>query len=267
MRDWKGDLEWYRNHQTTAQIGFNPDGMCLAICRTSREIPPQQPSAAAAAKATPQKFRVHRIRDLRKGMKIFVDDPNDSNKFGHIVTMAGRVKGFDWDDPNDVIVWTNSVVSGKLVKVRLTYFQQHWGDKYQFGAFYLNGYELDYPGWKHDGKGKEEKPPKPKPNEGPVAEKFKSTAGEWDVKVLDRAVERGNKLMGPKIKAIEKAVQSLPKDDSDKSRVSRFRKKFKEDRVLDMSLLNDAVEEAGRTGAVKTGRDNIRAAIKSVLWR
>lgn len=261
MRDWKGDLEWYRTHNTTAQIGFNPDGMCLAVCRTSRDIGPRYASAKQAQDATPKQFRVYKIRDLRKGMKIFVDDPNDSNKFGHIVTMAGRVAGFQWDDPNDILVWTNSVVSGRLVLVRLTYFREHWGDSFQFGAFWLNGVEFDYPGWKHDGRGKEVEPPKP--DHSPRVDNFRASGNEWDVKILDRAVEAGRKDIAPKIKVIEQAVKDLPDDVKD-TRVAQFKDRFHKDRVLEMKLLNDAVTE-GRSGRVKAQRDALRAGIKSVL--
>lgn len=262
MRNWQGDLDWYRHHQTTAQIGFNPDGMCLAICRTSRDIGPRYGSAKEAQDHTPQEFRVHRIRDLRRGMKIFVDDPNDSNKFGHIVTMEGRVRGFDWDDPNDVLVWTNSVVSGKLVLVRLTYFKIHWGDSFQFGAFWLNGVEFDYPGWKHDNRGTDVEPPEP--DHSPRVDNFRNSRPEWDVNILDRAIAGGRADIAPKVKKIEHLVKSLPDDDDSKSRVSKFKARFKKDRVLEMALLNDAVDE-GRTGDVKEVRDQLRTTIKSVL--
>jgi len=263
MRDWRGDLAWYETHDSTATIGFNPDGRCLQVCRTSRDIGPEYMSAKQAQDATPKEFRVYRIRDLRKGMKIFIDDPNDSNKFGHIVTMIGRVRGFDWDDPNDVLVKTNSVVSGKLVTVRLTYFKQHWGDSFQFGAFWLNHQELDYPGWKHDNKGTDVEPPEP--DHAPRIDNFRNSRPEWDVNILDRAVKLGGRSdLVPKIKKIEQAVHGLPDDEDEKSRVSRFKARFKKDRVLEMALLDEAVQE-GRTGDVKEQRDKIRAAIKSVL--
>jgi hypothetical protein len=261
MRDWKGDLAWYQSHQTTAQIGFNPDGMCLAVCRTSRDIGPRYSSAKQAQDNTPKEFRVYRIRDLRRGMKIFIDDPNDSNKFGHIVTMAGRVKGFQWDDPNDILVWTNSVSSGRLVLVRLTYFKEHWGDSFQFGAFWLNGQEFDYPGWKHDGKGKDIDPIKA--DHAPRIDNFRDSGPKWDVKILDRALASGRIDLKPKIHAIEKAVKGLPEDRKD-TRVNQFTDRFEKDRVLDMKLLDDAVTD-GRMSLVKAQRDDLRAAIKSVL--
>jgi hypothetical protein len=263
MRTWQETLQWYDSHNTTSQIGFNPDHMCLAVCRTAREAPFGAASAKISQDNTPKEFRVYKVRDLRKGMVLYFDDPHDSNPFGHIVTMIGRVKGYNPDDLNDVLVETNSVVSGRVVVVRASYFKQHWGDSYQFGAFWLNGAELDYLGWKHDGKGKDVE--RPKPDHAPRIDNFRDSRPNWDVKILDRAVENGGRAdLPPKIKAIEAAVKGLPNDDDDKSRVSKFKDQFKKDRTLNMQLLNDAIAE-GRTGDVKAGRDKINAAIKSVL--
>lgn len=251
MRDWQGDLEWYRTHQTAAQIGFNPDGMCLKVCRTSRDIGPMFATAKQAQDNTPKEHRVYKVRDLRKGMKIFFDDPNDSNKAGHIVTMIGRAKGFDWDDLNDVLVETNSVVSGQLVVVRATYFKEHWGDDFQFGATWLNGQVLDVPA---------KKPAKPaQPSR---LENFWDTRPEWDVKILDRVARSDVSAI---VSRVEKAVEDLP-DDKDDSRVEKFKDRFAKDRVLDMRLLNQAVAD-GRTGRVKSARDRINAALKKLPRR
>ena len=263
MRDWKGDLAWYDTHQTTAQIGFNPDGMCLKVCRTSRDIPSKYMTAKECQDAVPKHLRFTRVRDWRKGMKLFVDTVGDSNTAGHIVTIVGRVKGFDWDDPNDVIVETNSVVSGQLVRVRATYFTQHWGDKIQFAAPWINGVELDYPGWKHDDKGTD-LPEKPKKDTAPRIQNFRESGNEWNVNILDRAVEGGRRDVSPKIKALEEAVAGLP-DDLKDDRVSEFKETFEKRRVLKMSLLNSYVEDHPNATRVKAGRDKLRQHIKSVL--
>lgn len=151
MRDFKKTLEWHRNHQTRAAIGFNPDGMCLKICRTARGIGAVYPTAKAAQDATPKKHRFHKVSDLRAGMVLYYDDPNDSNRAGHIVTMAGRVKGADRNKLSDILVWTNSVQSGRVTLVRGDYFVRYWGDPFQFGSDWLNGMELDYYGKKPKG--------------------------------------------------------------------------------------------------------------------
>lgn len=254
MNTWRQTLDWYKTHQFAREIGFNPDGQCLRVCRTARAIGAVYPSAKAAQDATPEKYRVKKIRDLRRGMVLYFDDPNDSNKFGHIVTMIGRVKGFDWDSLDDVLVETNSVKSGELVVVRATYFKEHWGDSFQFGATWLNGQELDIPVKK-----------KPKPAAKPETtrlENFWASRPEWDVNILDRANRaEGNEA----IKKVERAVRDLP-NDKDDSRVKEFKKRFREDRVLDMRLLNKAVAE-GREGQVKKSRDQINAALKKLPRR
>src|SRR5215216_5913970 len=95
MHDLHETMQWYREHDETAELGFNPDGRCLQICRTARDLPAVYPSAKEAQDATPKEFRVTKIADLRKGMVLYFDDPHDSNQFGHVATMVGRVKGFD----------------------------------------------------------------------------------------------------------------------------------------------------------------------------
>jgi len=255
---WQEDLQWYRDHQTTEQIGFNPNGMCLKVCRTSRRVGPKYLTARECMNATPEKFRVYKVRDLRRGMKLYFADPTDSNTADHVVTMIGRVKGFDWDDLNDVLVETNSVKDGELVVVRATYFFEHWGDRFQFGAFWINDVELDYAGYKKD--------QKPVRADAARINNFRASGNEWDVKILDRAIAAGRRDLLHTVETIETIVDQLPKDRQSDSRIKEFRKRFKDNRVLKMSLLNGAVDD-GRTGTVKQVRDDLRAAIKSVLYR
>lgn len=256
VNTWQEDLAWYRNNQTTGQIGFNPDGMCLKVCRTSRGIAARFLTAKQAQDATPKEHRFTRVRDLRKGMKLFFDDPHDSNTAGHIVTMIGRVKGFDWDDMNDILVETNSVKSGELVVVRASYFKQHWGDSFQFGTDFLNGVEFDY-------LGKHKPEPKPERDDSPRAENFRDSAPEWNVNILDRGIKNGRRDWVRPVRQIEEAVKALP--DEEKGRVKQFKARFNQDRVLEMNLLNEAVKD-GRVGNIKKQRDAIRQAIKKVLW-
>lgn len=263
VNSWREDLEWYDTHQTTSQIGFNPDGMCLKVCRTSRAVGSKYLTAKQCQDAVPKELRVTRVRDLRKGMKLFFDDPNDSNTSGHIVTMVGRVRDGNWDDLNDVLVETNSVVSGQLVVVRATYFNDHWGDKFQFGAGWINGVELDYPGWKHDGRGTDVAP-KPKPDTSPRVQNFRESGNNWNVNILDRAIAGGRRDITPKVEAIEQAVAALPDDIKDEN-VHKFKEKFENQRVLDMSLLNESVKGDARKVRVKAQRDELRKIIKSVL--
>jgi hypothetical protein len=258
MRDWKGALEWYRTHQTTSQIGFNPDGMCLKVCRTARDIGPMFLTAKQAQDATPKEHRIYKVENFRRGMIAFFDDPNDSNTAGHIATMVGRIRGGDVDKLEDTLWETNSVVSGQLVVVRGDYFVEHWNDKLQFASTWLNGQVLDVPAKK---KREPEEPAKTPLT--PREKNFRDSRPEWDVKILDRAIDHGRRDLQQKVDAIDAAVKRLPDDDGD-TRVKKFKKAYKEDRVLKMPLLNNAVAD-GRTGVVRDVRNQLRYVIKSVL--
>jgi hypothetical protein len=206
MRSWRDVLEWYRSHQTGSQIGFDPDGMCLKICRVSAGLPSLYPSAKEAQDATPEKHRVRRVRDLRRGMKLFYDDPNDSNRFGHIVTMIGRVKGADLDSLHDVLCETNSVKANEVVVVRGDYFPRHWGDPFVFGATWLNGQEIDYAGRESNPIHAPARPGKPKPKP-----KSKPSRG----KVIDEMIALGKKAQAKpgtdRDRLLKMAMQSLEK--------------------------------------------------------
>lgn len=143
QRNTHDTLAWYNTNKDSPP--FNPRGMCLKICRTARNIPSRFPSALAAQEATPMADRVHKVSDIYAGMVAFFDDPNDSNPFGHIVTIHGRVKGADPNSLHDLLAWTNDVQTGKYTLVRADYFVTHnWGD-FQFAATSLNGVALDLP--------------------------------------------------------------------------------------------------------------------------
>lgn len=156
QRDVKGTIDWYQaNEVWPGEIGFDPDGMCQKICRTARNIGPGAASALAGALATPREFRVYDIRKVRRGSVMYFDDPNDSNPFGHIVTVVGRVKGADPDSLSSILTRTNSVKSNRIVVVRANFFPDNWGDRFQFSGEWINGVALDFPEAK--------KKPKPKP--------------------------------------------------------------------------------------------------------
>lgn len=134
-------LSWYNREATSPP--FDPDGMCLKVCRTARNIGSMYPSAVKAQNATPARHRISRIRDIKPGHIMYFDTVGDSNPYGHIVTVVGRVKGVDVDSLSSIVVWTNSVKANQLVKVRADYFPRYWGDRFVFAADWLNGVKLD----------------------------------------------------------------------------------------------------------------------------
>ena len=248
VRDVAGMLEWYRTHQTTAQIGFDPDGMCLKVCRVSRNVGPKYLTAKAAQDATPLEHRHHRVRDLRRGMFLYFDDPNDSNRSGHIAAMIGRVSGFDPDDLHDVLVETNSVKANEVVVVRADYFQEHWGDPFHFGATWLNGVVLPMGVQKFESK----------------IEKFQDGGPVYHLNLLVRAGE--DRPVAKRVyDAILQQVNSLP-DHPNFTKVRRFKEGVRsKEKLLDMSLLNEAVQDRlPREGKIKRVRDEIRRLIASL---
>lgn len=245
MNDLEATLEWYRTHQTARQIGFNPDGMCQKVCRTARAIGSRYASAKQGQDATPKKYRVYKIRDLRAGMVLYFDDPNDSNKFGHIVTMIGRVRGSDWDSLDSVLVETNSVKAGELVVVKGSYFKTHWGDDFQFGATWLNGFALDTFTKKTR------------------VQRFRSSYPNYDVALLDAAI-RLDKRVDLRVKRdrLDAAVENLSKDK--RTRAGKVRAFYLKNRILRLDQLNLAARERPKDESLLYWRNQIRTAIKTL---
>lgn len=243
-RTWVQALDWYKNHQTKSQIGFDPDGMCLKVCRTARNIPAKHLTAREAMLATPAEHRVHKVRDLRRGMVAFYADPRDENPADHIVTIIGRVKDFDPESLHDVLVETNSVKSDELVIVRGDYFEQYWGDDFKFGATSLNGVELDTPHYENK------------------VERFHDSAPKYNLALLKKAGDAGRLAAFRTLDKILTQVNQLP-DSPKLVRVREFKDQVRSDRILDIRLLDEAVK-AGRTGRVKEVRDEIRRLIDAL---
>lgn len=242
-RNWRETLAWYATHHDTGDIGFNPDGMCLKVCRTARNIQARYLTAKEAQDATPKEFRVYKISDIRKTMIAYFDDVNDSNRAGHIVTAVGRVKGFDPNDLNDIIFETNSVVSGKVVRVRGGYFKRYWGDDFKFATTWLNGVEFDVPGKKSK------------------VERFNNGGPVYDLNLLAKAGKHRPKP-AQVLDRIEAQVKRLP-DAPALTRVREFKEEWRDSRKIDLSLL-DAAVKSGRTGLVKKCRDEIRRLIDTL---
>lgn len=242
MRNFQETIDWYKTHRTAKQIGFDPDGMCLKVCRVARGIGPKYGTAKEAQDATPEKYRVRSIRALRRGMVLYFDDPKDSNKAGHIVTMIGRVKGGNPDNLHDILVVTNSVKKDELVVVRASYFKEHWGDQFQFGATWLNGHELDYP-------------------RTTSLTKFHQSKPNYNVRLLEDAVKGGRNVKN-QLDRIVNLAGMLPLEKH--TRVGDFVRDFRLHRVLQMDLLDEAIEIGHRGPTVRKIRDGILAAIRDL---
>lgn len=116
---------------------------CLQVTRTAAGLPAVQPTARAAAYATPRGHRVREVHDLRRGMALYFGDPNDSNPADHVVTVAGWRTPEPTDDLDDLLTWTNDAQRvGGIDLVRASFFPREWGDPMMFGAVSLNGFDL-----------------------------------------------------------------------------------------------------------------------------
>lgn len=145
QRTTKEALDWYENQRRINSRAWGR--LCLKAVRTARGIPPMFASAVAAQAATPREDRIYDLDKIKVGMVGFFDDPNDSNKFGHVATCRGRAKD------GELLWWSNDVKEfGALDVVRHSFFERFWTDPFVFAATSINGVDLrlDAP-----------KPPKP----------------------------------------------------------------------------------------------------------
>lgn len=117
---------------------------CLQLQREARGLPPVYPTALSAALNTPASERIKSIKDLRRGMVAYFDDPHDKNPAGHIVGVAGWIPGKPKSNPDNLLTWSNDVRSGSgdVGLVGAGYFPKHWGDGFLFGSTWLNGYDF-----------------------------------------------------------------------------------------------------------------------------
>ncbi len=169
--------------------------LCLKLCRSARNIPAVFPSASAAMQGTPMSERVYDVSKLVEGMVVYFDDPNDSNKFGHIATLR-VAKGAG------SLAWSNDVRdSGGVDTVDMDWFRRNWGDKFQFAAISLNGFDLILP-----------KPvPVPKPTKHPIEVPKKATLSN-----LDYAIHRMDKAIAfHRSKGHTRLVRALLKERQD----------------------------------------------------
>lgn len=162
QRDTDATIEWLRADRARGSRAWR--GLCQMRVRSARNLPALYPSAFAAMVATPMSKRVD-IKDATKGMIGYADDPNDSNKFGHVFTFVGRESGtgIPLVDTNDALI-----VGGGSV-VRYDWFESHWGDRFQFASTTCNGFDLIIGGGT---KPAPDKNPEPKPVPEIKAENF-----------------------------------------------------------------------------------------------
>lgn len=159
QRDTSETIQFLRDDRASGSRRWQ--GLCQMRVRLARNLPAVYPSAFAAMVATPMSERVYDIDKVERGMVGYADDPNDSNKFGHVFTFVGKTEsGLRLVDTNDALITGGGSV------VRYNWFEPNWGDKFQFAATSCNGFDLLLPG--------QTEPPvtHPLPQREPKAENF-----------------------------------------------------------------------------------------------
>lgn len=121
--------------------GIRWNQLCLQLQRTARGLPGVYPTALSAAMHTPESERVYKLDGLKRGMVSYSDHPSDGNPSGHIYFIIGRKKGFARSNPDGILTWSN-LSGGAVGVVPLSYYLRSWGDPWQFGATWLNGYNF-----------------------------------------------------------------------------------------------------------------------------
>lgn len=118
-------------------------GMCESLQRQAHGFEAAFASAFAHMVATPKSERLNPLEAPLTSF-IFVDDVNDSNKFGHVVGKWGHAGTLE-----TILVVTNDVDDdesfydpGNVTVVPLGWFPRHWGDSIQFATLWFGGDEI-----------------------------------------------------------------------------------------------------------------------------
>lgn len=143
--DW---TQFYRKQIALPDTNDQWGAACEALWRTGHGFPAQFASAIAHQYATPKSERLD-VREAPIGSAVFIDDPSDSNAFGHVVGLWERHLG-----ASDVIkVATNDVKGntyeyGSVSIVDLGWFKPNWGDDTQFATLWCGDYKVQVVGGK-----------------------------------------------------------------------------------------------------------------------
>jgi len=134
----ESDIRWKAKCEALQRSGHeaaSPPG--------SHDFDPAFMSAFAHMIATPKSERID-PREAPISAFIFVDDPNDSNPFGHVVGKWDHAKVLE-----EIPVVTNDVSdneagydAGNVTVVPLGWFPPHWGDAIQFATLWFGAHEI-----------------------------------------------------------------------------------------------------------------------------
>lgn len=139
-KDWR---EFMQAQMNLPDADTRWRGMCESLQRQAHEFPARFASAYAHMIATPLSERMDPM-DAPRTAFIFVDDPKDSNAFGHIVgkwDMADTVAEIPVVT-NDVNDSETGYDGGNVTVVPLGWFPRYWGDQIQFATMWFGGDEI-----------------------------------------------------------------------------------------------------------------------------
>ncbi len=122
VEDREGDDSWYRR--------------CLSLQRQARSLPAVYPTALSASQAVPKNERVLNVKDLRRGMVAFSYDPRIPGTAGHIYFING------WEGKRLLTTTNDAEGPGLVSVVDFNFYADRWGQRFQFGATNLNGYDF-----------------------------------------------------------------------------------------------------------------------------
>jgi len=139
-------LDWRAFMNTQMQLSESDSrwqGMCESLQRQAHGFAAAFASAYAHQVATPLSERINPVEAPISAF-IFVDDPNDSNRYGHIVGKWNHAPTAE-----DIPVVTNDVSDskaaydpGNITVCRLGWFPSNWGDNIQFATMWFGGTEI-----------------------------------------------------------------------------------------------------------------------------
>lgn len=197
QRNTPDTLAWFKHQHDIGSTDWQ--ALCLKLQRSGRNLPGVFPSAFAAMMGTPMSERVYDRDKWQQGMVVYIDDPHDSNTFGHIAGLRVNKKNGTW------LVWTNDAfVRGGVSCVDVDWFKPNWGDPVQFAATSLNGFDLILP----------QKPVLTKPSKHPVKVPKKATMDNYDYAIhrLEKAMAYHHRHNHPRyVAALEREIANLRK--------------------------------------------------------
>ena len=107
-------VAFYKKQRDTGSKSWK--GLCMKLARSAYGFDTGiYPSALACMVATPKKYRVTALKDVKVGMLGFFVDPDDDNPFEHIAACVGHNK-------EGLPIWGTNLADGSVAFVGHDFF-------------------------------------------------------------------------------------------------------------------------------------------------